>query len=243
MINIAICEDDIKQLNDIISLIEEYKTTLSKDISYTSFESAIDLIDIIKKGKQFDIIFLDIIMPLLNGMEAAKEIQDVDKNVMILFLTSSSEFAVESYEVGAYYYALKPVLKDKFFTIMNKTIEELEKQKNDTLIIKSKDGISRILLSKLEYCEVVGKNIFYYLSNGKTLKSTGTFSSISDTLMKYPYFFKPHRSYIVNMNYIENINNHGIIMQSLNKIPIARGRYGEMRDTYMNYFFNESELI
>ena len=75
---------------------------------------------------RFDILLLDVIMPGENGIDAAREIRRYDNNVKIIFLTSSAEFAVESYTVGAYFYQLKPIWEESFFRLMDSVIAECE---------------------------------------------------------------------------------------------------------------------
>lgn len=110
-----------------------------------------------KKGTRYDILFLDVIMPAENGITAAKEIRQYDNVVKIIFLTSSAEFAVESYVVGAYFYQLKPIWEDSFFRLTDSVIAECRRADQRSLILRCKTGISRIDLDQLLYCEVLGR--------------------------------------------------------------------------------------
>ena len=111
----------------------------------------------IEKGTRYDILFLDVIMPAENGITAAKEIRQYDNVVKIIFLTSSAEFAVESYVVGAYFYQLKPIWEDSFFRLTDSVIAECRRADQRSLILRCKTGISRIDLDQLLYCEVLGR--------------------------------------------------------------------------------------
>ena len=132
MIQIAFCDDDQTVLDQLSALLEKYRAQRCVQIQCTAFHSPLDLLAEIEKGTRYDILFLDVIMPAENGITAAKEIRQYDNVVKIIFLTSSAEFAVESYVVGAYFYQLKPILR-------------------------CKTGISRIDLDQLLYCEVLGR--------------------------------------------------------------------------------------
>ena len=123
MIRIAMCDDDISELNRARVLLDQYREERQREIAYTSFQSALDLLAEVERGTRFDILFLDVLMPGQNGMEAAKELRQMDENVKIIFLTSSPEFAVESYTVNAYFYQLKPIWKESFFHIMDAVLE------------------------------------------------------------------------------------------------------------------------
>lgn len=107
MIQIAFCDDDQTVLDQLSALLEKYRAQRCVQIQCTVFHSPLDLLAEIEKGTRYDILFLDVIMPAENGITAAKEIRQYDNVVKIIFLTSSAEFSVESYVVGAYFYQLK----------------------------------------------------------------------------------------------------------------------------------------
>ena len=104
MLKIGFCDDDIAVLKELQVLVDRYRVERNRAMEYVVFQSPLELLAAFEKGLRFDIIFLDIMMPGQNGMEAAKEIRVFDTAVRIIFLTSSAEFAVESYTVGAYFY-------------------------------------------------------------------------------------------------------------------------------------------
>lgn len=124
MIQIAFCDDDQTVLDQLSALLEKYRAQRCVQIQCTVFHSPLDLLAEIEKGTRYDILFLDVIMPAENGITAAKEIRQYDNVVKIIFLTSSAEFAVESYVVGAYFYQLKPIWEDSFFRLMDSVIAE-----------------------------------------------------------------------------------------------------------------------
>lgn len=124
MIQIAFCDDDQTVLDQLSALLEKYRAQRCVQIQCTVFHSPLDLLAEIEKGVRYDILFLDVIMPAENGITAAKEIRQYDNVVKIIFLTSSAEFAVESYVVGAYFYQLKPIWEDSFFRLTDSVIAE-----------------------------------------------------------------------------------------------------------------------
>ena len=101
MLKIAFCDDDLEILKELGILLDKYKTERDEDLTCTVFQSPLELLAAIEKGFSFDILFLDILMPGENGIETAKEIRQYDNNMKIIFLTSSPEFAVQSYTVKA----------------------------------------------------------------------------------------------------------------------------------------------
>jgi DNA-binding LytR/AlgR family response regulator len=203
MIQIAVCDDSIDELSNMVQLINQYKGEKNFNCQYAVFPNGFELISALEKGKRFDIYCLDIIMPGFMGIDVAKEIRGFDKTAPIIFFTSSTEFALESYSVKAINYVLKPVSKEKFFFTFDEVLEQIKAEKDkDVLIVKSNEGIQRILISNLAYAEVMGRNVLYHLCSGKVIQCTEPFSSACDTLIKYGCFMKPHRSYLVNMQYV-----------------------------------------
>ena len=243
MIKIAFCDDDMEVLHQMNELLDRYRVERNEDITYAAFQSPFELLTEIEKGIRPDILFLDVVMPGQNGMDVAKEIRQYDTNMKIIFLTSSPEFAVESYSVGAYFYQLKPIWEESFFRLMDAVLAECEKKKKNRLILRSKDGITRIDLQQLEYCEVLGRKLLFHLEDGAVLESAGSLDDLAGQLMQYSNFFRPHRSFLVNMEYIQNISSRSIKMVNDAEIPIPHGKCSEIKNTYMEYAFNGEQAV
>ena len=243
MIKIAFCDDDMEVLHQMNELLDRYRVERNEDITYAAFQSPFELLTEIEKVIRPDILFLDVVMPGQNGMDVAKEIRQYDTNMKIIFLTSSPEFAVESYSVGAYFYQLKPIWEESFFRLMDAVLAECEKKKKNSLILRSKDGITRIDLQQLEYCEVLGRKLLFHLEDGAVLESAGSLDDLAGQLMQYSNFFRPHRSFLVNMEYIQNISSRSIKMVNDAEIPIPHGKCSEIKNTYMEYAFNGEQAV
>ena len=243
MIKIAFCDDDMEVLHQMNELLDRYRVERNEDITYAAFQSPFELLTEIEKGIRPDILFLEVVMPGQNGMDVAKEIRQYDTNMKIIFLTSSPEFAVESYSVGAYFYQLKPIWEESFFRLMDAVLAECEKKKKNSLILRSKDGITRIDLQQLEYCEVLGRKLLFHLEDGAVLESAGSLDDLAGQLMQYSNFFRPHRSFLVNMEYIQNISSRSIKMVNDAEIPIPHGKCSEIKNTYMEYAFNGEQAV
>lgn len=210
MLKIAFCDDDLEILKELGILLDKYKKERDEDLTYTVFQSPLELLAAIEKGFSFDISFLDILMPGENGIETAKEIRQYDNNMKIIFLTSSPEFAVQSYTVGAYFYQLKPVWEESFFRLMD---------------------------------AVLGRKLLFHLENGAVLESAGSLDDLAGQLMQHSNFFRPHRSFLVNMEYIQNISSRSIKMVNDAEIPIPHGKCSEIKNTYMEYAFNGEQAV
>ncbi|WP_099469666.1 LytR/AlgR family response regulator transcription factor [Konateibacter massiliensis] len=236
MLQIALCDDNIDELSNIVQLIDLYRTSRHLSCEHAAFSNGFELVSVLEKGKRFDIYCLDIIMPGFTGIEVAKAIRGFDKTAPILFFTSSPEFALESYSVKAINYILKPISKEKLFFTFDELLEQVKAEKEeDVVIVKSNEGIQKILISNLVFAEVIGRNVLYHLRSGKVIECTEAFSSVCNNLMKYECFIKPHRSYLVNMQYVDTIENHQITLQTLSSVPVAQGKAKEIKLQYLNY--------
>lgn len=235
MFRLAICDDETHSLVHMISLIEEYRSVSPFHFEYASFHNGIELASVLEHGKHFDVYCLDIVMPGFNGIELGKEIRYYDKSAQIIYLTSSPEFALESYSVRAANYILKPIVKETLFSVLNDVLEQMKHTEEVSITVKDTQGIQKILLSNLVYAEAMGRKVLYHLVSGRTLECSSRFSEVCDTLLEYPFFTKPHRSYVVNMNYINTIENTEMTLQISNTIPIAQGKSKEIKDCYLAF--------
>ena len=242
MIRIAVCDDDRTELNRARVLLDQYCEERQREIACTFFQSPLDLLAEVERGTRFDILFLDVLMPGQNGMEAAKELRQMDENVKIIFMTSSPEFAVESYTVNAYFYQLKPIWKESFFHIMDAVLETCAVEQVQGLVLRCKTGIVRVEPRKIEYCEVIHRTLLLHLTSGRTLETNGTLEDLSAQLRPYGRFLRPHRSFLVNMDYVQKISARAITMRCLTEIPIPRGRYNEIKNEFLEYAFQKGEV-
>ena len=182
MLKIAFCDDETQETRRLEALLEEYAADRGQDFAHTSYQSPVELMAEVEKGTRFDIILLDVLMPGENGMAAAREIREYDSNVKIIFLTSSTEFAVESYAVDAWYYQLKPIRREDFFRLMDSACAACTREQKHSLILRSKSGIVRLELEELVYCEVMGRTLTFHLNNGVVLESMGRLDDLCDQL-------------------------------------------------------------
>jgi DNA-binding LytR/AlgR family response regulator len=236
MLQIAVCDDNIDELANMVQLLNQYRESKHLDCEYALFQNGFELVSSLEKGKRFDIYCLDIIMPGFTGIEVAKEIRNYDKTAPILFFTSSPEFALESYSVKAINYVLKPISKEKLFFTFDDILERINTEKNDAaIVVKSNEGIQRILISNLVFAEVIGRNVLYHLQSGKVIECTESFSAACDNLLKYGHFIRTHRSFIVNMQYIDTIDNNQVTLQTLSRVPVSQGKAREIKERYLAY--------
>ena len=237
MIRIGICDDSSAFLHQTKFMIDHWDNR-PQDIITELFEDG-DALILAHSQNPFDIILLDIVMPMLNGIDAAKELREKDKNVKIVFLTSSAEFALDSYTVKASNYLLKPLEPTQFFTCLDELIFDI-KSVSKCIIVKGLDAVYKIPLSNIEHVESQSKHIIFYTSDNKTIESTDPLYTYENILLFEDGFFKCHRSYIINIHHVDSFSPSEVIMQSGCRIPISRSHQKSFEDIYFHVIFEKA---
>lgn len=243
MRKVAFCDDEISVLGELIGLLGQYCAKWNREIEYAAFYSSLELLAQIEKGVRYDILFLDIILPNENGIRVAEEIRQYDSVVKIIFLTSSSEFAVQSYSVDAFFYQMKPIREEKFFGLLDSALAECRNEQRQSLILRCKNGLTRIDLERLEYCEVLGRTLLFHMEDGSVLEGTGSMDKLYGQLLQYGKFVRPHRSFLINMEYIRKISYKAVTMENLAEIPIPHGKCSGLRKLYLEYAFERKQVF
>lgn len=241
MLHIAICDDEIPELTNMSGLMEEYRKTKLPDLRYDTFQGGFSLLSAMDSGVRFDIVFLDILMPQMSGMEIAAEIRKMDQHIKIVFLTSSPEYAVESYKVNACNYVLKPVYQEMLFQVMDDVLDRMQSPPERGFVIRDcSGGATKILLSQLMYCEVVSHCVFFYLSGERIVKSQISLGEVLQSLTGLSEFVQPHRSFLVNLHYVQRLTKTQLVLLNGKALPISRNKYAEISGQFMANSFQEA---
>lgn len=241
MIHIAICDDSKQERQILAALFKRYQELHATPLQIHIFQNGFSLLDAIDQGKRFDITILDILMPGENGIEIARNIRASGTDTEIIFLTSSPEYAVDSYEVKAQNYLLKPVTEEKFFASIDSILAELDEKDTASFIIYTTEKqYSRIRVSSLVYGEVTHRTITLHLADQTMISAVMTFTEFQNILKAYPDFIYPHRSYAVNMNYIQYVTKSDIILTDGQKIPLSRNNYTKISEQFLNFAYTNS---
>ncbi|MEJ8754742.1 LytR/AlgR family response regulator transcription factor [Coprococcus sp. HCN-4056] len=241
MIHIAICDDSKQERQILAALFKRYQELHATPLQIHIFQNGFSLLDAIDQGKRFDITILDILMPGENGIEIARNIRASGTDTEIIFLTSSPEYAVDSYEVKAQNYLLKPVTEEKFFASIDSILAELDEKDTASFIIYTTEKqYSRIRVSSLVYGEVTHRTITLHLADQTIISAVMTFTEFQDILKAYPDFIYPHRSYAVNMHYIQYVTKSDIILTDGQKIPLSRNNYTKISEQFLNFAYTNS---
>lgn len=236
---IAICDDQVSELEALVALLESWQEARKTKLRFKTFQNATELLNAARK-ECFTLYLLDVMMPGVDGLEAAKEIRSFDRTADIVFLTSSPGFAYASYSVHALDYLLKPIRAEKLFPLLDK-ISNQEQKLLDILTLKCGSTLIRVPFSQLEYVEVIDKHLHFYLTDGTAHEVYSSLKEYEPTLLARPEFMQLHRSFIVNMFQVQELSPAGISTFSGKNIPISRRQYPQLQKDYLKLLFNERE--
>ena len=236
---LAICDDQKEELEILTGLLDQWKRERKVSLRYQFFQSAAEMLDA-AENERFSLYLLDVMMPGMNGLTAAREIRRFDDAAEIVFLTASPGFAYESYRVHALDYVLKPVRAEVLFPILDRL--SLQEQKpQDGLSIKNGTTWIRVLFSQLEYVEVMSKHLYFNLIDGQQYDVKGSLTDYETVLLSRPEFFRVGRSYVVNILQIQTFSPAGIRTFSGKQIPVPRRIYSQLQKDYITQLFNQRE--
>lgn len=237
MINIAICDDIKEELDLISSYVSKIINNINIEFKISTFNDGEEFIEYVSSSKEiYDIVFLDIYMKFSNGINTAKKIREFDKECKIIFITSSKEHAIESYEVRALYYILKPIEEDKLKDAIFIAIEDLNLN-DKNIVIKNKKGSYKIIYKDILYAESSARVVMIHLVSGQTISF---YSKLKDfiELIQDDRFIRCHKSFVVNMHHVIKIEGNYIFMSGNLKIPISSVNLGTVKEKYFNYLLN-----
>ncbi len=207
---IAIVEDEKEASDTLKKMIEEYqKKDQENHFSVVIFSSASSFL--FEYNGSYDLIFMDIEMPGLNGMEAAKQIREKDNHVLIVFVTNMAQYAVEGYSVHAYDFILKPINYPRFSMKFERICNELTHQNNDHFIsIQVKKEVKRIRVDDIRYIEVLNHDLILHMSK-ECMKFRGTMKEIEQKLHE-ENFSRCSNSFLVNLKYITGLKGDFVLL-------------------------------
>lgn len=245
MINIAICDDNPKDLYTISEFLNDYlKLHPDLDFSICKYSSSRRLLDEIHTTS-FDIYLLDILMPVSNGIEIGEIIRTKDSSCALLYLTSSPDFAVDSYRVKAQNYLLKPLDREQFFHVLSETIDQLVHENAQQFFIQTSQGLTAVPYHHLISVEYYKHRLFCSLKDDTSLESItlrDSFKKISEPLLEKGMFLKISASVIINMHYVRTVNHKSITMYNGTTFSITRS-YHSAKQLYIDYMLKKGRFL
>ncbi len=238
---IAICDDETKCLEKARMLTEKY--ILSKDgkkISFDDFTHPEDLISACEKNGGYDIYILDIVMPDINGIELGETLRNMGFDGKIIYLTSSEEYSLDAFRVKAFDYLIKPINETSFFKALDEVMAQISQKQDRFTVVKTKDRSIRINFDSILFAELSKRSIYYYLTDGRVLQSVTlrtTFPEAMTELTSDNRFSLCGQSMLVNLDYITEIENDGIVFKNNKKAHLGEKNCRKLRSIWSSYLF------
>lgn len=243
MVKIALCDNECSAREELQTLLDQYNTQRRQEMDTTAYCSSLELLAAMDRGARFDVLLLGILLPGQNGIETAAEIRQHDRDVKIIFLTSSRQFALEAYGVNACQYLLKPIQAASFFPVLDFVFETCEREQVNGFLLRCKGGIVRVEPRRVEYCEVNSRKLLIHMASGQVWESVGRMGELLEHLSLYGGFLQVHRSYFVNMDYIQQLSYRAVVMSCMAEIPVPRGKYNEIKDVFLQYAARNGQVL
>lgn len=220
MIRVGIVEDDKTCQEQLKEYLQLYGKEKKYDFHITMFEDGIDLVE--DYHPCWDIIFMDIRMKYMNGMDSAREIRKYDQNVIIIFITTMAKFAIKGYEVDALDFILKPVKYTQFSIKMNKAINYIEKHKNKkNLLLPIEEKKEIVSINEILFIEVKNHDL-HFVTRNKIYVMRCSMREIEKELELY-HFIRCNQCYLVNLKNVTAVQKD-IVLLGEYKLPISRSR-------------------
>lgn len=224
-------EDEESYVSQLKEYLEEYQKTAGEEFQVTVYRDG-DAITA-KYKSQFDIILMDIQMKFMDGMSAAEEIRKKDSQVVIMFITNMTQYAIRGYEVDALDYILKPVSYFAFSQKLGRAIAKIHKRETKYIIVMIKGGILRLDTADIYYVESEGHNLIYHTAGGNHV-AAGTMKSAEEQLGGMS-FSRGNKCYLINLAHVERIKDKCAVVKGEN-LQLSRPRLNAFMQDLTRYW-------
>ena len=236
MINIALIDDNLNDLNTLKSFIDKYTESDELDshieVNITTYNDPTLFLN--ENNFKYDLIFLDIEMPKINGISLAKRIREKDSNVGLVFITNMAQYAINGYEVSAIDYILKPLDYYDFALKFNKIINFVKRNISNYIYLKSvENNLIKVDVNEIIYVEIFSHYLIYHLEN-REIKVRGTISEAENNLSNY-YFSRISKSFLVNLKHVLNIKLDNVLLTGNIELIISRLRKKDFLEAFYKY--------
>src|SRR5690554_603408 len=242
MISIAICDNESIYLDFYESKLNEIAHKLNLNLDITRFSSGESLLFYLEDQlNKFDLIYLDIVMDGINGIDNAMKIRQLNQFVKIVFLTSSKEFVYHAFDAHASNYLIKDLHDNKFDDVFMKVFNEIrDDPRQIALTIDNKDGHFIVPIKDVAYFESFQRIMICHKANKATIKYYYKMKDLSQELAANN-FVLVHRSFLVNMSYILKLTKTDVYLKNGGVLPVSRNNYETVKDLLLKYTNQQSK--
>lgn len=233
MIRIAIVEDEEPYAQDLLRYLRQYEREKNVELSIETFSSGIDFIS--DYNACYDVIFMDIKLPHMNGMQCAVKLRRLDEDVALIFVTSMNQYALKGYEVGAMGYMIKPISYFPLSVLMDKVQKKIAREAGKDVVLSRGDSFRRVSLRELYYIEVLDHYLIYHTQEGE-FREIGRLKTAEEELGEKG-FFRCSNSHLINLRFVQAIEENEVVVGT-ERVPISRRRKKELLEALNRYFKN-----
>ncbi len=245
MLKIALCDDEKEWCEITAALLNEYfSKRAATPAKINIFSSGDELIDEVEDYGGFDLYIMDIAMPGMNGINVGMQLRNLESNGIIIYLTTSKEYAVDSYLTNAFYYLIKPVEKEKLYEVLDKAVGNLLNQRSKSISVKTKNSTQRLLLDNIYYVELVSKALCFHMRDGSTVTSVSQRVSFSEAvipLLEDNRFSQCGASFVINLFYVKSIEKDSLVFSDDKRLTIPKNASATLRAKWLDYWFEGGE--
>ena len=233
MIYIAICDDEKHMSGHIKTMISDFFRKKNRENSCRTFSSGEELL---KYDGQIDILFLDIQMKGIDGMETARRLRENKFRGCLIFITVLKEMVFQSFEVQAYDYLVKPLDEKLFEKTMERCLASIQNASEDSLLVQKGYEGRIIRKDEIVFCEIIDRKIYLNLASGEILDYYERIEKLETKLDEH--FFRCHRSYLINLRHLKGYKNGTAYMDNGREVPVSRLRSKEFSGVVLQYMKN-----
>lgn len=237
MFKIAIVEDNQTAMAKLQGYLERYAQENNENFDIAAFGDALAFLDSYRRI--YDMVFMDIELPFINGMEAAQRLREIDQQVVLIFVTNMAQFAVKGYEVDAMDYLVKPVHYGDFELKLRWAVSRL-KEAQEAILVQRQSGMVRLRIQEISYIEVRGHTLIFHTETGE-INGSGTLHDLENKL-KNKGFLRCNKCYLVNQRHIAAVQGYTLVMTQGEELQISRPRKKTFMSELAETMGNENVL-
>ena len=233
MIRIAICDDEKHMSDHIRAMASDFFRKKNREIHFRIFLSGEELLSY---DGQIDILFLDIQMKGMDGLETARKLREGQFRGFLIFITVLKEMVFQSFEVQAYDYLVKPVDEKQFGKTMERLFASMQNNNEDSLLVQKGYEGRIIREEEIVFCEIIDRKIYLNLASGEVVDYYERIENLETKLGSH--FFRCHRSYLINLKHLKGYKNGTACMDNGKEVPVSRLRSKEFSSVVLQYMKN-----
>lgn len=246
MLKVAICDDQPKELEVIHTFLSEYLVNHGLEVeAEVRLFSHPDHLLFTMESENFHLYILDIVMPLISGIELGKQIRRIDREAQIIYATTEPQYALQAYVASPINYLIKPIDKNNLFDTLTLAISKIDLSEEQYITVKTVESLRVLKRSDILCCEYRSHVVIFTLAGGEELISRTireSFAEYTSKVREDPRFLQCHSSYLINMRKVERFSKDSFTLRGGKVVPIAAKQYPAVRDQYMNFLMAKEVL-